>query len=37
SPMARALIKHGVDEEILLRTANGDQHYVVVSVVYADS
>jgi transcription elongation factor GreB len=37
SPMARALMKHGVDDEVVVRIASGDQHYVVVSVLYADS
>ncbi|MFT4561973.1 MAG: transcription elongation factor GreB [Gammaproteobacteria bacterium] len=37
SPMARALMKHAVDDEVVVRAAGEVQHYVVVSVVYTDS
>jgi transcription elongation factor GreB len=34
APLAKALMKHGVDDEVSLNTARGEQTYVIVAVSY---
>jgi transcription elongation factor GreB len=36
SPMARALIKRGLDEEVRVQTPGGERHYVIVDISYED-
>ncbi|MEJ2654506.1 MAG: transcription elongation factor GreB [Acidihalobacter sp.] len=37
SPMARALLKHAVDDEVVVRTPQGERRYWIVNVDYEDT
>ncbi len=34
SPLAQALMKHGIDDEIVVSTPSGNRHYVLIGVRY---
>ncbi len=37
SPLARALLKRGIDDDVLVRTPNGDRTYIILDVTYPDT